>query len=194
MRIKGLTSLRSIVCVILFIWIAINFTSCNNDTVESTYAKYRAYFRYDNVMTTQPFYAALTGAGQYCSVYVQNKRLYFSSLTKSDTVSLTAVAYYESFISIDGFIAGLSNVPDMNTGTLPWVAYDRACPNCYENDGITHPLSLKENGFAYCTRCKRTYDLNNLGFLVSGDAGIKMYRYRIAYNGSNLVIIQNSAQ
>ena len=38
------------------------------------------------------------------------------------------------------------------------------------------------NGRAACTRCGRTYDLNNLGIVVEGPAGRSLYRYRATYN------------
>lgn len=165
--------------------------SCSDDA-EYVYSSYRAYFRYDQVLTTTPLYQALVTPGQYCLVWVSRQYLKFQSLTQSQDVLLTAVANYDTFESLGGFIIGYSNVPDMMTGTLPIVAYDRVCPNCFEELGFYKALSLQENGFASCSKCSRVYDLNNLGVLYSGEEGIKLFRYKVAYNGSNLVYVNNN--
>lgn len=164
--------------------------ACTDDA-EYVYSSYSAYFRYDQVLTTTPLYQALVTPGQYCMVWVSGQYLKFQSLTQSQDVLLTAVANYDTFESWAGFILGYSNVPDMTTGTLPIVAYDRVCPNCFEEDNISKALGLLENGFASCSRCDRVYDLNNLGVLYSGEEGIKLFRYKVAYNGSNLVYVNN---
>lgn len=168
--------------------------SCSNDDVESTYAAFHAYFRFDKVMTTAPLYSALTAPGEYCSVYIDNSasNIIFQSTTSSLPVAITSITYYQKIQFIAGLIVGESNVPDMTTMQLPLLAFDRACPNCYEKNSVTKPLSLKESGFAYCDRCKRTYDLNNLGLVVDGQQGdIKLFRYRISYNSSNTMVVSN---
>lgn len=168
----------------------LSVASCDDDA-EYTYSSYSAYFRYDQVLTTTPLYESLVTPGEYCLVWVSGQYLHFQSLTQSQDVALTAVSNYESFESIGGFIIGYSNVPDMTTGTLPIVAYDRVCPNCYEETAISKALTLQENGFAQCSKCDRIYDLNNLGILYEGEDGIKLFRYRVSYNGSNIVYINN---
>jgi hypothetical protein len=47
------------------------------------------------------------------------------------------------------------------------VCFDLACSNCYQDYNITKPLTVKE-GTATCNSCKRTYDLNNTGFIIKG--------------------------
>lgn len=168
--------------------------SCSSDDVEDTYSRYRAYFRYDNVMTAAaaPLHNALTGIGDFCSVYTAGNYLYLqTATTAAQPIPLNDVAYYQSFIAISGFIIGRTNVPDMTTGELVLVAFDLACPNCYHDDDVSKRLALQENGVVYCSRCKRTYDLNNLGLISSGERGRKLERYHIAYNGSTTVLVQN---
>lgn len=163
--------------------------SCNDDNVQNEFSSYRAYFYFDQVMTTHPLLAALTGAGgQFCSIYSSNSKMIFQSLTEMLPVDVTAIAYYQRFVTIGGFIVGQSNVPDMKTGQLPIVCYDRVCPNCYKESSISKPLVLQENGFANCQRCKRNYDLNNLGITPNGN---KLIRYKISYNGNNVMEINN---
>lgn len=167
---------------------------CSGDTVETTYCNYRAYFRYDNVIGVAPLNAALNGFGEYCTIYTGNNKLYFKSRTSELSTPLTAIAYYQQYVSIAGFIVGRSNIPDMTTQNLEIYAFDRTCPNCWNDNSISRPLELHENGEVYCSRCKRTYDLNNGGRQKSGDKGSKafLYRYRVTYNGSNTLLINNT--
>lgn len=176
---------------VAWVLLPVGTASCGDDDVQNVYSSYRAYFRYDNVMSVLPLYPALTGLGEYCTISAAGSYLYFRSLTKSQQVNLTAVAYYQKYVSIAGFIVGRMNVPDMNTGAVELVAYDLACPNCYADDYISRPLTLKEGGFAYCSRCKRTYNLNDAGLISSGEKGRKLERYRISYSGSATVEIRN---
>lgn len=176
----------------LFICMVLSIaTSCSNDEVENVYSNYRAFFNYTKVMTAHPLYVALTGTGEYCSIYIQGNNLYFQSLTETYPDNLTAYDYYKQVTWIGGLIVGRSNVPDMTTGELPLLCFDRACPNCYKEASIAKALVLQENGMATCNRCKRTYDLNNLGLISSGEKGIKLFRYLISYNGTNTLLVNN---
>ena len=57
-------------------------------------------------------------------------------------------------------------------------AYDAQCPNCYENDSRPrYLLSMTSDGKAKCSRCGRTYDMNNSGIIIDGGPGEKLYRY-----------------
>jgi len=159
--------------------------------VQKTYSKYRAYFYYDKVLTTQPLLAALTGTESYCSIAFQNGKIRFSSLTNSHEQSITSVRQYEKLITINGFIVGMANMPELGETTLPLLCFDRVCPNCFE-EGFSPSLGLRENGYAYCNRCKRTYDMNNLGIIADGEKGLKMHRYGILYNGNNEMLISNN--
>ena len=166
-------------------------SGCSGDDVQNEYSRRHAYFSYSQVITTHPLYSALTSPGLYCLIYQNGANLVFASLTSSLSVPITAVAQYQRFQSVDGFIVGQSNELDMKTGQMTIYCFDRACPNCYRDDAVTRPLALKENGFAYCSRCKRTYYLNSGGLIYSGDKEVKLDRYRIYYTGSNTMTISN---
>ena len=171
-------------------------SSCKSDEVQYAFCSYKAFFRYDDVINTFPLKAALaSGSGLYCSIYpTTNSKLIFQAPGVTPLpVNVTAIAYYSDYINPTGcgFIVGCSNVPDATTGELPILCYDRGCPNCYENLGISKPLSVSETGMATCPRCNRVYDLNNLGIISSGEKGIKLFRFRVAYDGSNTLIINN---
>ena len=65
-------------------------------------------------------------------------------------------------------------------------AFDRECPNCFDPNAIpikSRPLSLTTTGLATCGVCHRNYDLNNNGFISSGDNGKRLTRYRAATTG-----------
>ena len=189
---KQLLHLKGILLtLILFL-----FGACSGDTVETTYCNLRAFFRYDNVLGVAPLNAALNGFGEYCTIYTANGNLYFKNLRQELPVPLTAIAYYKQYISIAGFIVGRSNTPDMITQQLEVYAFDRTCPNCWNDNSVSKPLELRENGQAHCSRCGRTYDLNNGGIQMSGEQGSKshLYRYRVTYNGSNSLLINNTAR
>ena len=87
-------------------------------------------------------------------------------------------------------IVGLNNGIIVGFGNLDYpatfYAYDRECPNCFDPDAIpvkTKPLTMDEKGHATCNVCKRVYDLNNHGLLVSGEAGKTLNRYPASTTG-----------
>ena len=60
--------------------------------------------------------------------------------------------------------------------------------------GLTRHMSVMEyNGkqVASCSKCKRKYDLNNTGIPIEGEKGLKLERYHIVYDGSNIMRIYN---
>lgn len=176
--------------VIVLLLCMLSVISCADD-VQTTYSRYRAYFYYDKVLTTQPLLAALTGTESYCSIAFQNGKIRFSSLTNSYEQAVTSVRRYEKLDTFNGFIVGMANMPELGETTLPLLCFDRVCPNCLE-EGYRPSLGLRENGYAYCSRCKRTYDMNNLGIITDGEKGLKMHRYRIFYDGDNVMEIVNN--
>jgi len=69
-------------------------------------------------------------------------------------------------------------------------AFDRQCPNCISDYNLyKYPLSWNNNGqWVQCGKCHRKYDLNNNGFIVEGDKGSKLVRYRANYDGTILSV------
>lgn len=93
----------------------------------------------------------------------------------------------------DALIVGYGNLPD-NKSNLPFYAFDRECPNCFDPDEIpvrSYPLHVNTAGIATCNTCKRKYNLNNGGILSDGDAGNKMTRYRASTTGSYGILAVN---
>jgi len=65
-------------------------------------------------------------------------------------------------------------------------AYDRECPNCFDPKAIpvkSRPLSISTSGIATCGVCHRQYDLNNDGFITTGEKGNRLTRYRASTTG-----------
>ena len=69
------------------------------------------------------------------------------------------------------------------------LCYDLSCPYC---DATSTRLNLTDNGFAKCSKCNVTYDLNNYGVISSTDSTKTynnlrgLYRYHIVYDGTNV--------
>ncbi|MBP3773912.1 MAG: hypothetical protein ILA34_01020 [Bacteroidaceae bacterium] len=186
--------MRRLSLTLSFLLALLTFVACGDGDVQTTFARRRAYFRYEKVEVAFPLSTALNGPGRYCNIYLEGNDIVFASLTGTFRDPITAKAQYQSYLSVDGFIVGQSNVPDMKTGTLLHLCFDRACPNCYEGSSITRPVTLQENGRAHCSRCGRTYDLNNLGIIIEGEKGIKLYRYRVYYSGGSTLLINNNGR
>ena len=166
--------------------------SCSSDDTYTTYSRYKANFSYSKVMTAAPLKNALTGPGEFCTITFGTSTLIFKSLTSSHSDPITAsTMYYQSFrcMSMDGFIVGMPNQLEMNADELKIVCYDVVCSNCYHDIPIHSILTLQENGFAFCKRCKRNYNLNNLGMSSEGDRPLE--RYHISYDGANYMAVWN---
>ena len=94
-------------------------------------------------------------------------------------------------LGLSGLIVGLPNIPELGADIPRVVAFDLACP-CYEDFSTTRNLQLKEGGRAVCTRCGRTYDLNNQGIVADGPSGRSLFRYRTNYNAfGNTLTVNN---
>ena len=68
--------------------------------------------------------------------------------------------------------------------------YDGQCPNCLASgSGYKYPLTFAKDGlWLYCSKCGRSYDLNNYGVVADGEGGLSLLRYRISYGGGVLNI------
>ncbi len=71
------------------------------------------------------------------------------------------------------------------------LAYDLSCPYC---DAAAYRLSLSDNGYAKCSHCGISYDMNNYGVILSTDSTRQygslrgLYRYKITYDGTNMSV------
>lgn len=186
MKHRGLT---------LFIGIAVAgmlTTACSDDT-DTLYANLRAFLRYNKVATTPQLFTAVNNPGMFCTVSFPNGRYVFTDADGRSTTyqPVAGDVSYGRPECVAGFIIGRPAIPDMS-GTMSVTAYDLVCRNCYSDDAIQRSLSFASPTTMSCPRCHRTYDLNNGGIVISGEAGSSLYRYRVTYSeAGNTIVIQN---
>ncbi len=166
-------------------------TSCSEDKVENRYTSLPANFVYRYTNTVPQLNSALNSLGEFATIRLDRDYYYFSNLTGTTQVNKTALANYQHIrMGLSGFIVGLPNIPEPGSDVSAVVCYDLACPNCYEALAITRSLTLREGGYASCTSCNRTYNLNSQGIVSQGTGGKSLYRYRVSY-GNNTLAISN---
>lgn len=181
---------RLLRCLCLITTVVTLCTSCDDD-VQSEFAKDRASFVCRNVSTIAPLNNALNSFGTFCMIWSDTQYYHFASTTTSAKVNKTQTSLYSSYICYAGFIVGKAAITTQGSNTYSLLCFDRVCPNCYRENGITKPLVFAEStSLVKCNSCGRVYDLNNRGIIQSGDKGRKLMRYGINY-GSDVMVIQN---
>lgn len=168
---------------IAYLLLGFFLASCADD-IEDLYAPWSARFVFNLVNTTAPLRSALTDAGQFCIITFPNgKYLFKGSDGKEVPYTPTATfGYIKPYGYRSGFVVGCPAVLDFRGQTT--VAYELACPNCYDNSEITRPLHFSSISTLQCARCGCVYDLNNAGNEQHGKSRA-LYRYRtVQYNVS----------
>lgn len=114
---------------------------CSSD-VEDYYAHERAFLRFTPVTAIHPLYTALNNPGMFCQITIGTRTYEFKG-TDGTTGSypLTALENYGKPECIAGFVVGIPSTYDMNMQQRP-VAYDLACPTCYEENMLQRSLSF----------------------------------------------------
>ncbi len=174
----------------LFVLLA---TSCKDD---STFSSLPAKFSYSPVVSMPVLYAACNSQGEWCTITLRNDKFIFSNLTDTNEAARTSVSNYSGFyMGLCGFIVGLPNMPEVGNDYPVVTCYDLACSSCYSDHYVTKPLELLSGGYAHCSSCDLTYNLNNQG--IVSDVGNNtygytkfksLYRYRVYYMGDVLSI------
>ena len=156
---------------------------------QSEYAKVHAFLRLSPVSAVPPLFQALNSPGLFCTISREPSHyLIRSAEGKEVALSVTALEAYNR----PEMIVGTSDTPDLN-GTLLPVAYDLVCPNCYTKEDIERKLVFQDRLTMLCPRCNRSYSLRNGGIVVAGEAGIKLFKYRIqGYSRASDVLIINN--
>lgn len=173
-------------------------TSC--DDAEYEYSSNSCYLLLEvqNHMVT-----ALTSAlvqsspGVFCRIYTSGDSYFYfennqglsasSPMTYNDTQRTLVLGVYNG----TGIIVGYGTLD--SPATL--YAYDNQCPNCYEDTGLPrYSMTMSDAGIATCSKCQRTYDMNNGGIVATGATGddLKMMRYRVSYTESTQVLWVNN--
>lgn len=176
--------------LLLYLLVAV---SCSDNILSNKYCTLPAHFTFTPVNSIQQLYTSCESMGEWCTIVAQAKQFLFTKANGSQgTANMTAMTGYTGFyMGLSGFIVGLPNIPELGTDQPVVTCYDRACSNCYVEASITKPLQLLEGGQAYCAKCQRTYDLNNIGQVSKGPAGKNLYRYRVFYAQNTLSISNN---
>ncbi len=165
---------------------------------ENVYASLPAKFSYSPVVSMPVLYAACNSPGEWCTITLRNEKFYFTNLTTTDTANQTSMSNYTGFyMGLCGFIVGLPNMPELGYDYSAVTCYDLACSNCYADHYVTKPLTLQSGGYAHCSSCDLTYNLNNQG-IVSDEGNNtygytkfkSLYRYRVYY-GNDVLSINN---
>ena len=152
--------------------------SCTDDA-NTEFARIPAFLRVQPVSAVQPLNAALNSPGVFCKVTFSQKFYHFeNNHGQSTQTNRTALDVYGKPQCLNGFIIGTPNVPDLS-GVMQPVAFDLACPTCFNEVLIQRSLTINERGEAHCSRCSTTYDLNNMGFPKDGPGTHVMLRYHV---------------
>ena len=171
--------------------VSLLLASCGDEVVSSKYCSLPASFTFSPVNSISQLYSSCESMGEWCTIELTGNQFLFTKANgPQGKANRTALKDYEGFyMGLSGFIVGLPNIPELGELVSVVTCYDLACRNCYEGTGyMTRRLALREGGYAYCSRCQRTYDLNNTGQVSQGEAGKPLFRYRVYYGGNKLII------
>lgn len=173
---------------LLYLCCMLSFVGCQK--TDYTFCNLPAKFLFDNTIQAPALHTACNSMGEFCTITSDGKQFIFKGSAKEPSyVPITAIASYSGYhLGVDGLIVGLPNIPELGKTESQVVCFDWACSNCYEDYTITKKLTLHTDGTATCPRCKRTYNLNNIGFISDGEPGRALFRYRVSYVGYTLVV------
>lgn len=168
--------------------------SCVDDD-ESPFARRPAFFRFSPVTAApKTLLPALSSPGEWCTITLSTTSYVFRSATgMTDTYPQTQLDAYGRPTWVSGLIVGTPTVPELGYSDFAPVCYDAACPSCFEEDGITRQVVFTDLalGRVGCTRCRRTYDVNNGGIVIEGATSPRdprLYRYRCIYSNDAFVV------
>lgn len=171
----------------LLILTALILTACQQ--AESLFCNLPANFTMENIYQAPVLYTACNSTGEFCTITAKGKTFEFASTRNTSTVNQTAMNDYAGFyLGLSGLIVGLPSIPEVGQDISRVVCFDLACSNCYHDNNITKRLVLQDGGYARCSTCQRTYNLNNVGLIANGESGRPLYRYRVNLIGNTLVI------
>lgn len=157
------------------------------EEADSKYSTYRAYFKYTPVSAKPNLFRACTSLGEFCSITYPPGINYVikspSTPSAVDYIQRTALQGYQGFVLGvgGGLIVGMPSIPEMLAQESQVTCYDLCCSNCYQNYHILKQLELHVGGFATCSSCQRSYDLNNQGMISKGEVGRSLFRYYVHY-------------
>ncbi len=157
---------------------------------ENEYSTWPCRFAYDNSRHVDPVLGAAINEGArgvFC-IITQDTRKGAKWLTFQLADGMQSEQMETAIEQQANFILGINNgiiVGFQTFVTAPnggFVGYDIQCPNCARNENnLVNPnyrVTVSSSGIATCSKCKKTYDLNNGGIIqngVQGDTGLEKY-------------------
>lgn len=171
------------ITTILLLALLLTTNSCDDVSSNSGYP---VYFHCD--ATSYP-HNIVQGYGQYITVtrsmngLAYKVRYHEGRAEKEMTINLSAMQTQSGAFhyGLGGLIIGTPSAFDGNK----W-AFDLACPKC---DSRNRKLTVEQpSGHAHCTECGCKYDLNSGGIPIEGNSR-PLWRYRVAENGPNIIIM-----
>lgn len=181
--------------LIIMIQAAILMAACSADEYEYC-ADYQCYLVFDTQLhLATPLDNALNplSPGIFCQVRqepkngIRNLRLeIYGSEAKYEKITTAEELRRDCRLGAsNGIVVGFSSLSQQ------LYAFDLQCPNCLKDNYpyTKYALSWANNGqWLKCSHCHRSYDLNNNGYVVDGDGGLKLLRYRASYGGKVLSV------
>ena len=153
-----------------------------------TFSEYPCYLVIDNSIHQDPTLASAmspTSPGVFCQISADEVKHQYQLTNNYGQSSVTAYTAVDLRLTRD---VGMNNAIIVGYGTLTglFYAYDRECPNCFSPNALplkSYPISINTVGVGTCGKCGRKYDLNGGGFIIEGDKGNKLTRYRCSTTG-----------
>ena len=180
--------------------LVLSLTSCTEDAEYTT--EYQCFFIYDlNLHNTSIINNAVNPASlgvfaHVSSIPKNGMRCIVSELNDGKTKEQEMITTEKELRQT--CILGCANAIYIGNSSLGngLFAFDAQCPNCVKQYNLfKYPLSWDQNGsWVKCKHCGRKYDLNNNGFIVEGDKGQHLFRYRALYTSTpygNVLNVRN---
>ena len=163
-------------------------SSCSK--AEEEYSTWPCRFAYDNLIHNDATLASAINVGSrgvFCLITENSRggKKYLKFLNNNGDSSEQPESAEEELAK---YILGLNNGIIVGFQTLNqepyggFVGYDVQCPNCVRRENNTinpnYRVTMESNGIATCSKCGRTYDMNNGGLVRNpqeGDTGLQKY-------------------
>lgn len=168
-------------------------TACGD--AENEYSRNSCYLVIDNSVHLDQTLATSMNSmstGVFCAIYTGTRgsaETYFFENNQGLTSYKTLNAVDLNRSRILGVYNGSGLIVGFGSLNGNFYAYDRQCPNCYEESNLPrYALSMSSTGIASCSRCGRKYDMNNGGIISDGEQGKKLMRYHAQTTGPQGVL------
>ena len=176
-NVKQISWLRTF---ILVAFMALPLISCDDEVNSVFSTKYRVRCGF-LVVNHAELINCIDNLGQFSTIRQSGSKIKMASSVSNTEYNVDEISK-DYYYGLGGLIIGTPTSP---LDGQPYRAYDLACPNCDRNN---YRLSVDVNGWAKCSHCGITYDLNSDGVILDkGESNFQsprsLYRYRINYDG-----------